>query len=252
MSCKPSGCAVPAGHSLFDLQVGGAVSSIALSHRGDAVVLAGTSTIRRVAIGSITSEHMQSGTTMADVAESKVRSRTRHARWGGAGADTLRGLGHVDAWLCPVSSWVLPPGIELRQQSQELHILLRPHNTRTPLQDSLTGGGSLLSTQNSELPPLLGPVSELRDPVNQSKYTSAALSRDGEYLLAAAASKTGHVIRVWDSHTSAVAVVLEGPARGLQCAVWHPDPARCAPAICEVAMQRTAARPSSSESPALC
>ena len=96
------------------------------------------------------------------------------------------------------------------------------------MQDALAGGSSLLASLNSELPALLGPVSELRDPVNNSKYSSAALSRDGEYLLAAAASKTHHVLRVWDSRSSAVAVVLEGPAVGLQSAVWHPDPARCA------------------------
>jgi hypothetical protein len=76
--------------------------------------------------------------------------------------------------------------------------------------------------------PILGAVLDFRDPINNSKWSCAEQSRDGEYVCAGAIVKDQHVIRVWESHGASLAVVLEGPPVGLRSVYWHPDPSRCA------------------------
>ena len=104
------------------------------------------------------------------------------------------------------------------------------------VQEALPAGSTAASGANT-LAPALGNVLDFRDPVNNSKWTCASTSRDGEYVCGAAASKEHHVIHIWEAHGAAPAMVLEGPSVGLQCAAWHPDPSRCVVATLQVSQQ---------------
>jgi hypothetical protein len=70
---------------------------------------------------------------------------------------------------------------------------------------------------------------ECKDHVDAFKWSGADLSRDGEYICAAAVAPDKHIIYIWQATGGHVASVLEGPDGGLEWCGWQPDPGRCAP-----------------------
>lgn len=97
------------------------------------------------------------------------------------------------------------------------------------MQEQLKGGGpSILGCASGGPAALLTCGTDYREPINNSRWTCAALSRDGEYICAGASGKEQHVIRVWEAAGASLAVVLEGPPVGLRSVTWLPDPSRCA------------------------
>lgn len=80
--------------------------------------------------------------------------------------------------------------------------------------------------------PAAGPLisrrcTECKDHVDAFKWTCADVSRDGEYICAAAVAADKHIIYVWQAAGGHIASVLEGPEGGLDWCGWHPDPGRC-------------------------
>jgi hypothetical protein len=78
-------------------------------------------------------------------------------------------------------------------------------------------------------------VTEVKDHVDAFKWTTADLTRDGEYMCAGADAKDKHIIYIWQAQGGIPVRVLEGPPIGLQACSWLPDPSRCAAqALCAV------------------
>jgi len=63
---------------------------------------------------------------------------------------------------------------------------------------------------------------EFQDPVNRTHWKKCCFSSDGDYIIGGAATKSRHIIYIWNREEGQLIKTLEGPKEEIMDLMWHP------------------------------